>query len=266
MKKMVVLTCSFLVIFMAGCGTSNEDLAITTIAQTNEASALTRAPMPTETPAPTNTPIPTDTLPPTRTPTPTKTPNLALTEQAEALQAVLQDFEEKGYITTTQGEVRELMPFIQEWAQMDWFQWWSLDFEEKDFVFKSHFNWASASFTPEDSGCGVVFGIQENRDYYAVFLTSNRILFMMKRGELIYEVGKTRGSGRVKYDNPAEADFIIAVYDQKAFVSVDSDVTEYTLSKDQTTEGQLAFSLLSGTNKDYGTRCEMTDSLIWTPK
>jgi len=236
------------------------------VAQTDEASALTHAAMPTDTPVPTDTPTPTNTLVPTRTPTPTKTPNLALTKQAEALLTVLQDFEDKGYITTTQGNVHELEPFKEEWAQIDWFQWWTQDIDEKDFVFKSHFNWISASYTPEDSGCGIVFGLQENRDFYAVFLTSSRILFMMKRGERVYEVGKTSGSGRVKYDNPAEADFVIAVNDQKAYVSADGDVTVYTLSADQTTEGQLAFSLLSGTNKDYGTRCEMTDSIIWTPE
>ncbi len=266
MKKAILMTCSFLVIFAAGCGPSSEALSLTMVAQTNEASALTRAAMPTDTPVPTSTRIPTNTPTPTRTPTPTKTPNLALTKQAEDLLTVLQDFEEKGYLTTTQGKVHGLDPFNEEWAQIDWFRWWPQDVDEKNFVFKSHFDWTSASFTPEDSGCGILFGLQENNDYYAVFLTSSRILFMMKRGERLYEVGKTSGSGRVKYDNPAEADFVIAVNDQKAYVSVDGDVTVYTLSRDQTTEGHLAFSLLSGTNKDYGTRCEMTDSVLWTPE
>ena len=64
----------------------------------------------------------------------------------------------------------------------------------------------------------------------------------------------------------AEADVIVAVKDKSSFVSINGDVTEYTLSADQTTHGKFAFSILSGTNKDYGTRCEMTDNMLWTAK
>jgi len=66
MKKIVVLTCSFIVIFSAGCGPSSEELAVTMVAQTDEAATQTRAAMPTDTP----TPTPTNTPPPTLTPMP----------------------------------------------------------------------------------------------------------------------------------------------------------------------------------------------------
>jgi hypothetical protein len=85
----------------------------------------------------------------------------------------------------------------------------------------------------------------------------------MKRGSGVYQVGKTRGSGRVDFGNPAEADFAVAVKDQSAYVSVNGEVTEYTLSVDQTTRGTFGVTLLSGTNSDYGTRCEMTDVMLW---
>jgi hypothetical protein len=88
----------------------------------------------------------------------------------------------------------------------------------------------------------------------------------MKRGSGVYQVGKTRGSGRANFDNPAEADFAIAVKGKSAFVSVDGEVTEYTLSADQTTKGEYGVTLLSGTNSDYGTRCEMTDVMFWAQK
>jgi hypothetical protein len=35
---------------------------------------------------------------------------------------------------------------------------------------------------------------------------------------------------------------------------------------DQSTKGDFALSLLSGTNKDYGTRCEISDMILWTAK
>ena len=88
----------------------------------------------------------------------------------------------------------------------------------------------------------------------------------MSRGANVYEVGKTRGSGRVNFGNPAEADFALAVKGKSAYVSVDGDVTEYTLSQDQSTSGGFALTLLSGTNSGYGTRCEMTDMFLFRPK
>ena len=71
MKKVVLLTCSFIVIFTAGCGPPSEMLAVTMVAQTDVASTLIAGGIPTNTPKPTDTPSPTDT--PTL-PSPTETP------------------------------------------------------------------------------------------------------------------------------------------------------------------------------------------------
>jgi hypothetical protein len=222
-------------------------------------SSATPEPQVTDTPLP----PPTHTPRPTATPRPTQTPNLAATEQYEEFGALLDSFLEAGYIDSTDGEIKELDTFNESWPQINWYQWWPVSETFGDFVFKGHFEWSTASATPEDSGCGIVFGVQENNDHYGVFLTHNRILFLMNRGTYSYEVGKTRGSGRVNFTNPAESDFAIAVKGQSAFVVVDDVATEYTLSADQTTKGQFAYSLLSGTNKEYGTRCEMSDLMLW---
>ena len=170
------------------------------------------------------------------------------------------------YVSTTEGDIYSIDPFKEEWAQIGWYQWWPFNDNISDFVFKAHFNWSTASDTPDESGCGFVFGIQENGDHYSVFLDKSRILFMMKRGTYAYMVGKTRGPGRTNFGNPAEADFVLSVKGQSAFVSVDGEVTEYTLSADQTSAGDYGLTLLSGTNSGYGTRCEMNDILMWTAK
>ena len=220
--------------------------------------------VPPTTVSPTQTPRPTRI--PTNTPQPTATPDIVATQQYEEFFTLLESFEQEGYISTTKGDTYSLSPFQEEWAQIGWFRWWTYDFFGSDLVFNAHFEWEIASKTPETSGCGVVFGLQENGEYYAVFLDKSRILFLRKRGSNLYEVGKTRGPGRVDFDNPAEADFALAVKDNSAFVSVDGEVTEYTLSQDQTKEGNFAVTLLSGTNSDYGTRCEMTDMMLWFPE
>jgi hypothetical protein len=232
-------------------------------------SAPVATPTPTVPPAtdtPLPSPVPTNTAKPTSTPKPTATPDVAATQRVDDFQSLLQSFKEAGYIETSGGEIADLPPFKEEWAQLGWYQWWPYDTVASDFVFKAHFNWSTAMATSDESGCGFIFGLQENRDHYAVFLDKARVLFLMARGSKVYLVGKTKGSGRANFGNPAEADFAVAVKGQSAFVSVDGDVTEYTLSADQTSRGVYGATLLSGTNKDYGTHCEMTDVMFWTQK
>lgn len=249
-KMVSIIVC----VFLLSCGVITSPLPAVTSTPTAAS---------TNTKLPTNTKVPTKTLKPTSTPKPSATPNIVATQQYGKFFELLQTFEEKGYVDSTNGKVYELSPFMEDWAQIGWFRWWTYDFVGSDLVFKAHFKWSTASATPDISGCGVIFGLQENDDYYAVFLDKSRILFLRKSGASVYEVGKTRGSGRANFSNPAEADFALAVRDKSAFVSVNGEVTEYTLSKNQTTQGNFAATLLSGTNSDYGTRCEMTDMMLW---
>lgn len=70
MKKVILLTCSLIVISVTGCGgPSSEVLAVTMVSETDVAATQTRAAMPTSTPTETSTPLPTDTPIPTNTPT-----------------------------------------------------------------------------------------------------------------------------------------------------------------------------------------------------
>ena len=220
-------------------------------------------PQPTVVP-PTETRLPTKT--PTSTPSPTATPNVPATQLAEELNSLLREYEEKGYIASTEGSFSEVEPFNEQWAQIGWFNSWLYDEVVSDFVLKGHFSWSTALDTRDPSGCGVVFGAQGNGDYYVVFLDKARLIFLMKRGFNLYPIGRTRGPGRTNFGNPAEAEVIIAVRGEQTFVSVDGEVTEYTLPVTQTTTGRFGFSLLSGTNRDYGTRCEITGILLWTPE
>ena len=83
-------------------------------------------------------------------------------------------------------------------------------------------------------------------------------------------VGTTRGTGRVNFDNPfdkpGEADFTLIVNGTYAYVLVNNEVIgEYTLSQSKILHGKLGLAVLSGTNKDFGTRCEMTNLHLWIP-
>ena len=228
----------------------------------------------TDTPAPTatNTATPTNTPRPSPTPRPTKTPNLAATEKYEAFNAETQKYFDLGYLSSVDGTIMEFDDFGYDWAQLGWYNWLPLGETATDFYISAHFKWSSAYRNADTSGCGVLFAIQDNGDHYAVFLDRTKILFLNADSASSYSrpVGLTRGSGRVKFDNPAdnpvEADFTVIVKDAYTYVLVDGEVVgEYTLSQSRILRGDIGLSLLSGTNKDFGTRCDMTDIHLFIP-
>ncbi len=132
------------------------------------------------------------------------------------------------------------------------------------------FNWRTAMDTSDTSGCGVVFGLVEktnNNEYYGVVLDKSRVFFSIAKSGYYYELGKTRGTGRLDFGNPAEAELTLLVYDNQAYVYVDNNfIGEYTLSNDKELRGKFGFGVISGTNRDYGTWCEVTNPRIWELK
>ena len=232
-------------------------------------------PLPTATPTsipPTNTPepSPTATSLPTDTPEPTITPDVVATQKAKDFQDTLALFQQKGYIETTQGESIRIRDFKGEFNHLYYYyKWWYQDEvkgEFSKFVFSAHLEWSSYSSTPDVSGCGIGFGIKENGDHYALFVDREHLVLARGKGERVALMGT---AGGVKYPTipiPAKADFVVAVMEDKVTVSVNGKITYYILSSDQNAQGRFAFSVLAGTNSGYGTRCEMTDIVFWTPK
>ena len=170
--------------------------------------ALVAEPASTSSPQPiaTQTLIPTKTSKPTATPRPTRTPNLAATQRTEQLNAEAKGYYDLGYLSTTDGKFVEYDDFIEEWAQLGWYRRYTLDDSASDFFLSAHVKWSSAYRNADISGCGFVFATQDNGDHYAVFLDRSQILFLNADQSSGYsrKVGLTRGTGRVKFDNPAD--------------------------------------------------------------
>jgi hypothetical protein len=244
-------------------------LAFVSLACTTGQPVLT----PTNTTEPTATqtasPTATQTLRPSPTPRPTHTPNLAATEQAEKLGAEIEEYFAKGYLSTTEGTSIALEDFSYDWAQLGWYLPFLVQDSAGDFVLGAHFKWDSAFKNSDISGCGFIFGIQPNDDHYAVFLDRQKVFFLITdrtRG-FSKPVSPTRGTGIVKFDYPAEADFTLIVKGAYAYVLVNGEnVAEYTLAESRSPIGGVGLTVLSGTNKGYGTHCEMTDLRLWLPR
>ena len=227
------------------------------------------APTSTSEPTATHTAVPTNTPRPSPTPRPTQTPYLEATQRAEELNAEVQAYVDKGYLKTNDGNVIELEDFSYDWAQLGWYNWLPLGEEASEFFLSAHFKWDSAFQNSDISGCGFIFSLQENDDHYAVFLDRSKVFFLITdraRG-FSSPVSPTRGTGIVNFDYPAEADFTLIVKVHSAYVLVDGEVVgDYTLAQSRPLHGNLGLTVLSGTNRDYGTRCEMTDLHLWVPE
>jgi len=187
--------------------------------------------------------------------------------------AEAQKYFDLGYLTTVDGKFVQYDDYFYEWAQLGWYRWMTLKEKPSDFFITAHLKWSSAFRNADVSGCGFVFAIQDNDDHYAVFLDRREVLFLNADQTKNYStrVNVTRGTGRVKFNNPAdqavEADFTVIVKGAYAYVLVDGEVVgEYTLSKSKVLHGNLGLTTFSGTNKDFGTRCEMTNIHSWIPK
>jgi len=237
--------------------------------------SLQPKPVPTNTPAPsptaTETAAPTATQTPRPSPTlrPTQTPNFTATERADELNAEAQEYFEKGYLTTADGKFRELEDFSFDWAQLGWYRHFPIQDAVGDFFLSAHFKWDSAFKNSDISGCGFIFGEQPNNDHYAVFLDRQKVLFLITDHTIGVSkpVSPTRGTGIVNFDYPAEADFTLITKDAYAYVLVDGEVVgEYTLARSRSSKGGIGVTVLSGTNRDFGTRCEMTNLHLWLPK
>ena len=231
--------------------------------QPTPAGTNTSEPTASVTATPTNTPRPSPTL------RPTQTPNFVATQHAAEWNAEVQAYFEKGYLTTTSGRFRELDDFSYDWAQLGWYNRLPLRDSASDFFLSAHFKWNSAYENSDTSGCGFIFGLQPNNDHYAVFLDRSQVYFLITDQKLGYSkrVSPTRGTGKVNFDYPAEADFTLIVKGAYAYVLVNGEVAgEYTLSQSRSLHGELGLTVLSGTNKDYGTHCEMTNLHLWLPE
>jgi hypothetical protein len=240
--------------------------------------------VPTSTASPQPSATATITPRPSFTLRPTDTPYVAGTEAALTKKAVTQQYIESwrlqtqkyqdlGYLTDTEGTYRNYKKFEFDWAQLRWYRYWIYEGEAKNFYISAHFKWSSGYRNADPSGCGFIFDIQENGDAYSVFLDRNKILFFIYENARGYyrPVGLTHGTDVVSfpnpYDQPAEADFTVVVNDGYGYVLVNEElVAEYTLSTNSFYQGGFGPAVLSGTNKDFGTRCEMSGFHAWIQK
>lgn len=215
---------------------------------------VTSTSQPTLQPTATTRPTPSE-RPPTSTP--------AISALETSTRDLVQSLANDGYLQSIFGTFHSLPDFNETWAQLNWYQWWDTGFEPKDFLITAHTGWESASDTANwwNSGCGFVFREDGKADHYLIYLGMDGWVYLsrVKSGNWADLGHRTYG----KVDIPkGEANVALLVEGRKLHFFVNGD---HVITRDdlQDTSGVLGLTLLSGTNKGFGTRCIMDEIALW---
>jgi hypothetical protein len=220
----------------------------------------------TQTASPTATVIPTATrtLTPTMWVRPTNTIDATGTAQSNAMLEIVSELHDEGYLPSVKGVYGHIDDYSAQWAQLGWYQWSNTGWRPQDFVLKAHLSWISDTKTPNPSGCGILFHVQPTYEHYVVFIYSIGYMSFKIRTDTLRTLG---------YDyfgpsqNEGEADFMMTSIGPKYdFFINGKHIKSYTGFEGKMTSGDLAFTVLSGTNAGFGTECKITQADLWMVK
>ena len=187
----------------------------------------------------------------------------ASSEAEEAFDKTLETLKIDGKIPSGNGIKTYWGDYEDEWAQIGWYQWTVFENLNR-FVFSANVSWDSGSDKPNNfqSGCGLIFNSGSGN--------SNHLMASIRMDGLIYFTGM-RGYndlsyGTYSYGKPSikgNADFVIVVDNDQATIYVDGQriVQKANLP---VMGDEIGLCTLSGTNKDFGTRCTWKDIYVYT--
>jgi hypothetical protein len=197
---------------------------------------------------------------------------MTATAQVVELQNTVERYVESGYLPSFDGQLFDLDDFQKEAAKRNYVDFAPAGYPErfKDFAAWADIKLSSAAPAnyPEFSGCGFIFHAEDNGDSYSALVTKDSIVvgYCLASGRNgCGRVGKTRGTGTLQLSNPLDVHFEFIVHGMHAYALVDrAFVAEYTLFADQIADpGHFGYGMISGTNRGYGTRCEISNAKLW---
>ena len=191
------------------------------------------------------------------------------TSTAQPLADTVQRLVSEGYLSQGGGYYEPLLDFFREWAQINWYQWYATGKAPTDFVVRAEVVWQSASDKANwfNSGCGFVFretpraGADDLINHYLAYLGLDGVVYMSRQLDSQFTALGEARYGRVTLPD-GQANIMLAVEGSTFHFFVND---EHVLTREDgfLTSGALSYTLLSGTNRDFGTRCEMTSVGLW---
>lgn len=185
------------------------------------------------------------------------------TAQAQGMAGTVQSLVDEGVLNDPSGTYYWMEDFNETWAQLGWYQWWSTGLAPTDFVIRAHTEWESASRVANwfESGCGFVFREADEKNHYMIFLALDGNVYLKGYVDGVYREFGKEYYGKVEFVK-GSADVMLVVEGDTITYYVNGEKVLQRENK-ELKNGNLALTLMSGTNKDYGTRCRMSDIEIW---
>jgi len=188
------------------------------------------------------------------------------TAQAQPMLDLVTRLVNEGDLSTTQGEFFNLIDFDESWAQLGWYWFFPTAFSPTDFVISAHAEWDSASKTPDPwaTGCGFVFREDGVSNHYLTYLGIDGNVYFSRYYKDNYALIGSNYYGPVGIPEGA-ADIVLAA--EGSWVTFLVNGEKVLRRQDEAmSHGNLDYTLISGTNKDYGTHCRMTNVELWVIK
>lgn len=174
--------------------------------------------------------------------------------------ALIDQLKAEGKVGSTSGEYYQIQDFARSEARMNYFFPSTLGYEAENFVFTANMAWASGGMNADwaVSGCGVLYGIQgDGKEAILTYLgldgyTHTMMGYKNEWPEVAFN----------KWGKPelplGKARMTMVLWDKRATVYVNDELSsEYFAPLYR--PGDLGLTVVSGTNKDFGTMCMMTE-------
>ena len=171
-----------------------------------------------------------------------------------------------GVLSTDQGQYQGLPDFDLSNALMNYYDLSLTGQEASDFVVRADASWESASQSANwwNSGCGFVFRMNAQGDHYFALIGMDGWLYLYRNQDHnLTLIG--RGQYGKESTSTGEANVTLAAEGNHISMLIDNQLV-LSLKDSTFSTGLFGYALASGTNKDFGTRCQMKNAGLWIIK
>ncbi len=275
MRKITLSVCfTIFFIFLLGCSSTNVDAVATYTFQTLDAQESIEKSLETEvavgimettialdpdafaTVTPTKGPLPT--LVPWPTPIPDPLRNRRIN-----MEILIAEMYITGKVDSLEGKYIHIDDIKKSLSKIDYYNWEHSGYSPIDFVVRVDVKWDSAyeKANINASGCGFVFRASETEHYLGLLALDGNVYFgRNQNGSLAHWLNQ---SYYKQVGFPSGGAELMLVVQGTHFDFYVDQIKVVTGQHHMLTEGALGFTVLSGTNKDWGTKCEFINIDLW---
>jgi len=226
------------------------------------------APKPTVTPVLTHTPVhtPTSTLLPTATFTATATPDFMATQDVTAFRLLIQQYFDSGYIPSINGEYQRVDDYSDQYAEQGYYRSVLTGLKAGVFILRADVRIENFQDDFPRAGCGFIY-------HAGQFSQNNEVIFLSQNGNAYYyrpinnpRRYEIRANYYAEIPNPATVSLTLVVNKRDSYFFVDNKLIFQINTLSTSLLSNWGFAIVSGSSKEFGTRCTFTNIEFWNVK